>query len=129
MKYDYEEKTEKLGEFKLIKFKNGQSAVKEGLVLSIEKDKKTVSQLLYFILRNEMTKVSVFEGFLLPKTQLKSLGNECSWKLEVIRIKGKDQNEEGKLNSEREVVKLQFEDAEKAKEFSKIIEDMKPKQM
>ena len=90
MKYDYEEKTEKLGEFKLIKFKNGQSAVKEGLVLSIEKDKKTVSQLLYFILRNEMTKVSVFEGFLLPKTQLKSLGNECSWKLEVIRIKGKD---------------------------------------
>ena len=54
-----------------------------------------------------MTKVCVFDGFLLPKTQLKSLGNECSWKLEVIRVKGKDEND-NKLNSEREVVKLQF---------------------
>ena len=45
-----------------------------------------------------MTKVSVFDGFLLPKTQLKSLGNECSWKLEVIRVKGKAENED-KLNT------------------------------
>ena len=52
MKYVYEEKTEKLGEFRLIKFKNGQSPVKEGLILSIEKDKQIASQLLYFILRN-----------------------------------------------------------------------------
>ena len=52
MKYVYEERTEKLAEFRLVKFKNGQSPVKEGLVLSIEKDKQNSGQLLYFILRN-----------------------------------------------------------------------------
>jgi hypothetical protein len=40
MKYTYEEKTEKIGDFKITKFKNGVNATKEGtLRLSLEKEK------------------------------------------------------------------------------------------
>ena len=70
MKYDYEQKTIKLAEFKLCKFKNGQCSAKEDLILCLEKDKDPAKKILYFIMRNEATKINVFEGLLFPKTQL-----------------------------------------------------------
>lgn len=42
---------------------------------------------------------------------------EENWKLWVLHVKKR----EGKLVSERELVKLQFENGEKAKEFNEIV--------
>lgn len=53
MKYDYEEQTEKIAEFRIVRFKNGNSGAKEGAVLSLEKEKKEVpNKPFYFVLRN-----------------------------------------------------------------------------
>ena len=119
MKYDYEQRTIKMGEFKLVKFKNGVSPARENLVLSLEKSKDGANQPLYFILRNEVTKIKVYEAFFLNNTQMEHfMEREENWKLKVIRYK-KDKEEKGK--SELEMVKLQFESAEQAKEFERIV--------
>lgn len=52
MKFDYQEQTMKIAEFKLVKFKNGQNATKEGVILSLEKDKENPTTPIFFILRN-----------------------------------------------------------------------------
>lgn len=119
MKYEYEQRTDKVGEFKLIKFKNGQSLAKEGLVLHLERSKDLASQILYFIVRNQATKINIFEGILLPNTKLEHfMEREENWKLWVVHQK---KDKEGKAVNERESVKLQFENAEQAKEFQKIV--------
>lgn len=40
MKYTYENRFEKLGEFKLVKFRAGEGALKEGMIVTLEKDPK-----------------------------------------------------------------------------------------
>ena len=61
-------------------------------------------------MRNQQTKINVFEGFLPNKLQLEHFMNrEENWKLWVIHIK---KDKEGKLMPERETVKLQFETIE-----------------
>jgi hypothetical protein len=51
MKYNYEKNTDKLGEFRILKFRPGVSATREGLILSIEKD-GTSEKMFYFLLRS-----------------------------------------------------------------------------
>ena len=108
-----------MGEFKLVKFKNGVNPARENLVLSLEKSKDGANQPLYFILRNEATKIKVYEAFFLNNTQMEHfMERQENWKLKLIRYK-KDKEEKGK--TELEMVKLQFESAEQAKEFEKIV--------
>jgi hypothetical protein len=85
------------------------------LVVSLEKDKSSTSKALYFIARTEATKVSIYSGILLPKTQSKAMGSDCNKKIDVIRLKRS--GEDGKVVSERDVIKMQFETGEEAKQF------------
>lgn len=118
MKYDYEQRTVKLGEFKLARFKSGQNATKEGALLSLEREKNNSNSAVYFILRSEITKVAVYEAFLLSKTEPEHfMDREENWKLWVLHARKKD----GKLTPERELVKLQFETKEEAQRFNEIV--------
>jgi hypothetical protein len=124
MKYKYETLTQKLGEFRLPRFKSGQNNTKEGMMLSLEKDLINPSnKTLYFILRNEATKVAVYEAYLLPRTKLEHfMDRPENWRLFVMRGKVKD----GKLVPERDLVKLQFENPEQASQFATLVSEFNP---
>lgn len=65
MKYNYEPQFEKLVEFRLCKFRAGVGAVKEGVIVSLEKEINKSEKVLFLVLRSETTKVVVYNGFLL----------------------------------------------------------------
>jgi len=118
MKYTYESSTEKIAEFRIVKFKNGQSTTKEKVLLSLEKDKNKNNDVFYFIIRNEVTLVSIYDGFTVPKTKVESfMDKEENCKLWVLRAS----KVEGRIQPSRELVKLQFESKEDATKFREII--------
>ena len=86
MKYNYESHTDKVAEFRLAKFKNGQSTTKERVLLSLEKQKGKQNSAFYFIVRNEATLLSIFEGFTVPGTKVEGfMGREDNCKLWVMK--------------------------------------------
>jgi len=95
MKYTYESRTEKIAEFRIIKFKNGQSTTKEKVLLSLEKDKNKKNEVFYFIIRNEVTLVSIYDGFTVPKTKVESFMDKeenCKlWVLRASKVEGRIQ--------------------------------------
>lgn len=122
MKYNYEETIVKVAEFRLAKFKNGQSLVKENVSLCLGKDKDPANKFLYFMIRNEEIKINVFEGVLYPKTRLEHfMEKEENWKLWIGNWK---KDAEGKCVTEREMVKLQFQTVEDARYFEKVVKDL-----
>ena len=118
MKFDYEEQTEKIAEFRLTRFKNGISGAKEGAVLSLEKERKEIPNKPFFlILRSEATKVSLYQALCPPKTKLEHfMGRQENWKLWVLALKKRD-----KLVTEKELLKIQFESAEEALRFEELL--------
>lgn len=66
MKYTYEERTIKVAEFHVAKFKHGSSNTKSGLLISLEKEKENNMGLLQLIARTDATKIVVYQGWI-PK--------------------------------------------------------------
>ena len=55
--------------------------------MSLEKDKKAESQNIYFLLRNEATKITIFKAFLLPNPRVETfMGREENLKLWVFHF-------------------------------------------
>lgn len=90
----------------MVRFKSGVGATKEGVVLSIEKDTDaSQSNILYFFLRNEATKVIVYNAFVPKNTKTENfMGKAENIKMAVVKAKKVEQ----KVATEREIVKLQF---------------------
>lgn len=67
----------RLGEFRVNKFKNGVAATKEGkMLISLEKEKDGNSKITYLILRTEATKVTLYQSILLPNMKLEHFQNK-----------------------------------------------------
>jgi hypothetical protein len=146
MKYEYKQEMERVGEWRLGKFRAGVGAVKEAVVLSLEKEINKPEKVLYFILRSGVTKVVVYNAFLLAGAKVEEfMGKKENLKLTVFKphrkqkklIKAEEQpteQKEGKkaegegkgkgegegeveVKHEHEQVKLQFVSEEDAKSF------------
>jgi hypothetical protein len=119
MKFEYEGGMERVGEFKLSKFRSGCCPTKEGVLLSIERDSKSESKnILYFLLRSEGSRIVLYHAFL-PKGTVAGnfMGRKENVKLEVVKAK----KEEEKVATQREVVKMQFENEEEATRFQHLL--------
>lgn len=64
MKYAYEERTVKIAEFKVAKFKHGSSTTKTNLIVSLEREKQKTLGLLQLIARTDATKIVLYQGWL-----------------------------------------------------------------
>lgn len=121
MKYEYEGGMERLGEFKLSKFRNGCSPAKEGVLVSVERDSKSESKnILYFLVRSEGSRIALYHAFL-PKGAVAAnfMGRKENVKLEVVKAK----KEEEAVATQREVVKMQFENEQDADRFQQVLKE------
>lgn len=95
MKFDYEKTFEKLGEWRVIKFRAGVGAVKERLVASLEKKINSQEPFLYLVLRSEITKVVVYQAFLFPGVKVEHfMGKKENLKLSVFKLRIEKAKEE-----------------------------------
>ena len=90
MKFNYESTTQKLDEFKIIKFRPGVQGVRENVILSIQQD-KTNTSLLYLMIRSETTKLLIYQGLIIEKSKLEAfMGKEQNIKMTVLVSKEKE---------------------------------------
>lgn len=84
MKYTYDE-WKREGEWKLVKFRAGVGAVKEGVLVSLER-RPQLEQVLFLVVRSEATKVVLYHAVLLPGTRVEQfMGKKENLKLTVFQ--------------------------------------------
>lgn len=71
----------------------------------------------YLIVRNNETNLIVYEGYTVPNTKMEHFMNKDeNWKLWALTAKRTD----GKINLERECLRIQFENTEDANKFKEV---------
>lgn len=62
---------EKIGDFRITKFKNGRDLTKEGpMILSLEKQKQVKNNIIHLVLRAQATKITIYQSALLQNTKV-----------------------------------------------------------
>jgi hypothetical protein len=121
MNYQYEEQTRKIAGFRLTRFKNNGLPTKEGVLLSLEQEKDSSRGLLLLLVRSEVTKVVIYQAWLLPGTKVETFMNKPE-NLKMTAVSSKKTSEG--IKHERDTIKLQFENVEGAETFRKTLEDL-----
>lgn len=69
-------------------------AVKEGVLVSLEREINKPEKVLHLVLRSEITKVVVYHAFLLPGTKAEHfMGKKENLKFPVLRVRQEDKKE------------------------------------
>jgi hypothetical protein len=92
-----------VGEWRAVKMRAGVGAVKEGVLVSLERRVNNSEKVIFLVVRSEATKVVLYHAFLLPGTRTNTfMGRKENIKLTVFHQKAEEKQLQGEEKSAEE---------------------------